>query len=129
MFRIRTLLLCIQSCIKISIAMILFLEENLLAWNLLNSVMSVGSAKAGMNNFLNLLFLNLVKMVRTMFTSILTSKSSSPVSLTFRILRLNTKLWYLHEDTDIFLLGMACSSLILLQVAQIKVLVKRYLLI
>ena len=58
---------------------------------------------------------------RTMFISILTSKSSNLVSLTFQILRLNTKLWYLHEDTDIFLLGMACSLLILLQVALIKV--------
>lgn len=57
--------------------MILFLEDKLCISSRLNFAMFVGFVKDGMNNYLNLKFLNRNKMEKTMSTFISTFKNLS----------------------------------------------------
>ena len=124
--KIRILLLCTLSFRKILTVMTLFLEDKPLAQNLPNIVMFAGSAKAGTNKYLSSESLNLEKMEKIMYIFILILKNFSPVSLTYQMLKLNTKLWCHLGDTDIFLHGITPNFQIQLQEEQAKVLVKRF---
>ena len=100
--------------------MILFLGEKLSLCNLFDIEMFVGFVRDGMNKFLSLQYLSPEKMVKILFTFILTSKNFSQDSSISLILKLNIRPWCHLENIDTFLHGIiSCLQILALGLAKV----------